>query len=147
MYENICLLVCLEQVRHTFNDRYPGVVSFLRHIFSRSYADGISCFILTDRKCLANIASPAFSGHMFLDLQGCHIKTNMSSSADVHVRICAQEIIKYDLEIKAIIQVKKKKNSKHVCFISLFVAHAGIDFARGLNVTRQLIDQAKANVS
>uniref|UniRef100_A0A3P8P317 Sec20 C-terminal domain-containing protein n=1 Tax=Astatotilapia calliptera TaxID=8154 RepID=A0A3P8P317_ASTCA len=28
----------------------------------------------------------------------------MASSADVHVRICAQEIIKYDLEIKALIQ-------------------------------------------
>ncbi|KAM9846554.1 vesicle transport protein SEC20 [Aulostomus maculatus] len=28
----------------------------------------------------------------------------MASSGDVHVRICAQEIIKYDLEIKAIIQ-------------------------------------------
>ncbi|XP_051955583.1 vesicle transport protein SEC20-like [Xyrauchen texanus] len=28
----------------------------------------------------------------------------MASSADVHVRICGQEIIKYDLEIKAIIQ-------------------------------------------
>lgn len=33
------------------------------------------------------------------------IKTNMSSSAAVHVRICGQEIIKYDLEIKALIQV------------------------------------------
>lgn len=32
-------------------------------------------------------------------------KTNMASSMDVHVRICAQEIIKYDLEIKALIQV------------------------------------------
>ncbi|CAK6957195.1 vesicle transport protein SEC20 [Scomber scombrus] len=28
----------------------------------------------------------------------------MASSADVHVRICGQEIIKYDLEIKALIQ-------------------------------------------
>uniref|UniRef100_A0A8C4ZN92 BCL2 interacting protein 1b n=1 Tax=Gadus morhua TaxID=8049 RepID=A0A8C4ZN92_GADMO len=28
----------------------------------------------------------------------------MASSSDVHVRICGQEIIKYDLEIKAIIQ-------------------------------------------
>ncbi|XP_016897049.1 vesicle transport protein SEC20 [Cynoglossus semilaevis] len=28
----------------------------------------------------------------------------MASSMDVHVRICAQEIIKYDLEIKALIQ-------------------------------------------
>ncbi|XP_003447011.1 vesicle transport protein SEC20 [Oreochromis niloticus] len=28
----------------------------------------------------------------------------MASSTDVHVRICAQEIIKYDLEIKALIQ-------------------------------------------
>lgn len=29
----------------------------------------------------------------------------MAASADVHVRICEQEIIKYDLEIKALIQV------------------------------------------
>ncbi len=29
----------------------------------------------------------------------------MASSSDVHVRICGQEIIKYDLEIKALIQV------------------------------------------
>lgn len=29
----------------------------------------------------------------------------MSSSAGVHVRICGQEIIKYDLETKALIQV------------------------------------------
>ncbi|XP_078787344.1 vesicle transport protein SEC20 [Oryzias latipes] len=28
----------------------------------------------------------------------------MASSTDVHVRICAQEIIKYDLEIKALVQ-------------------------------------------
>ncbi|XP_074468302.1 vesicle transport protein SEC20 isoform X2 [Sebastes fasciatus] len=28
----------------------------------------------------------------------------MASSADVHVRICGQEIIKYDLEIKALVQ-------------------------------------------
>lgn len=32
------------------------------------------------------------------------MKTNMSSSADVNVRICAQEIIKHDLEIKALVQ-------------------------------------------
>lgn len=30
---------------------------------------------------------------------------NMASS-DVHVRICEQEILKYDLEIKALIQVR-----------------------------------------
>uniref|UniRef100_A0A4W5NQ48 BCL2 interacting protein 1 n=1 Tax=Hucho hucho TaxID=62062 RepID=A0A4W5NQ48_9TELE len=30
--------------------------------------------------------------------------TEMASSQDVHVRICGQEIIKYDLEIKALIQ-------------------------------------------
>ncbi|KAK1882875.1 Vesicle transport protein SEC20 [Dissostichus eleginoides] len=30
----------------------------------------------------------------------------MASSADVHVRICGQEIIKYDLEIKALVQVR-----------------------------------------
>lgn len=30
--------------------------------------------------------------------------TKMASSVDVHVRICGQEIIKYDLEIKALIQ-------------------------------------------
>lgn len=36
---------------------------------------------------------------------GCRTKTNMASSMDVHVRICGQEIIKYDLEIKALIQV------------------------------------------
>jgi len=29
----------------------------------------------------------------------------MASSADVHVRICGQEIVKYDLEIKALVQV------------------------------------------
>lgn len=28
------------------------------------------------------------------------------ASADVHVRICEQEILKYDLEIKALIQVR-----------------------------------------
>nr|XP_057943824.1 vesicle transport protein SEC20 [Doryrhamphus excisus] len=32
------------------------------------------------------------------------MKTKMATSADVHVRICAQEMIKYDLEIKAAIQ-------------------------------------------
>lgn len=36
----------------------------------------------------------------------CRTTTNMASSADVHVRICGQEIIKYDLEIKALIQVR-----------------------------------------
>lgn len=30
----------------------------------------------------------------------------MSTLGDVHVRICGQEIIKYDLEIKALIQVR-----------------------------------------
>lgn len=30
----------------------------------------------------------------------------MSTYGDVHVRICGQEIIKYDLEIKALIQVR-----------------------------------------
>lgn len=34
----------------------------------------------------------------------------MASSADVHVRICAQEIIKYDLEIKAAIQVTTRSS-------------------------------------
>lgn len=29
----------------------------------------------------------------------------MASSSDVHVRICGQEIVKYDLEIKALVQV------------------------------------------
>lgn len=32
----------------------------------------------------------------------------MSSSADVNVRICAQEIIKYDLAIKALVQVSSQ---------------------------------------
>lgn len=32
-------------------------------------------------------------------------KTNMSSLADVNVHICGKEIIKYDLEIKALVQV------------------------------------------
>nr|XP_055036902.1 vesicle transport protein SEC20 [Misgurnus anguillicaudatus] len=39
-----------------------------------------------------------------LDLLIFRITTNMASSSDVHVRICGQEIIKYDLEIKALIQ-------------------------------------------
>lgn len=38
----------------------------------------------------------------------------MASSADVHVRICAQEIIKYDLEIKALIQVRNEERALFV---------------------------------
>lgn len=38
----------------------------------------------------------------------------MASSADVHVRICGQEIIKYDLEIKALIQVRAEKHGLSV---------------------------------
>lgn len=30
----------------------------------------------------------------------------MAAATDVHVRVCEQEIIKYDLEIKALIQVR-----------------------------------------
>lgn len=40
----------------------------------------------------------------------------MSTDGDVHVRICGQEIIKYDLEIKALIQVRLKP-----CFGSFFL--------------------------
>lgn len=31
----------------------------------------------------------------------------MAATTDVHVRVCEQEIIKYDLEIKALIQVRQ----------------------------------------
>lgn len=53
-----------------------------------------------------------------LDLRVCRrkrLKTNMSTYGDVHVRICGQEIIKYDLEIKALIQVRLKP-----CFLGSF---------------------------
>lgn len=30
---------------------------------------------------------------------------NMAAAQDVHVRICHQEIVKFDLEVKALIQV------------------------------------------
>lgn len=40
----------------------------------------------------------------------------MASSADVHVRICAQEIIKYDLEIKALIQVRNEERAPCLSF-------------------------------
>lgn len=48
----------------------------------------------------------------------------MSIYGDVHVRICGQEIIKYDLEIKALIQVRHapcdvKKWFNHI-FLSFF---------------------------
>lgn len=49
-----------------------------------------------------------------LSLLLCRTKTNMASSADVHVRICGQEIIKYDLEIKALIQVRAEKHGLSV---------------------------------
>lgn len=52
-------------------------------------------------------------------LPACRTKTNMASSADVHVRICAQEIIKYDLEIKALIQVRTQ-NAQFVCWFVFF---------------------------
>lgn len=49
----------------------------------------------------------------------------MATSVDVHVRICGQEIIKYDLEIKALIQVR----TENVCLlIYVFFAHVGIGF-------------------
>ncbi|CAG5872473.1 unnamed protein product, partial [Menidia menidia] len=35
---------------------------------------------------------------------GLRTKTTMASSLEVHVQICGQEIVKYDLEIKALIQ-------------------------------------------
>ncbi|KAF3841024.1 hypothetical protein F7725_006886 [Dissostichus mawsoni] len=41
---------------------------------------------------------------MSFEPTACRTTTNMASSADVHVRICGQEIIKYDLEIKALVQ-------------------------------------------
>lgn len=31
--------------------------------------------------------------------------SNMAAAQDVHVRICNQEIVKFDLEVKALIQV------------------------------------------
>ena len=43
---------------------------------------------------------------MLLEPPACRRKTTMASSSNVHVRICGQEIVKYDLEIKALIQVK-----------------------------------------
>lgn len=52
-------------------------------------------------------ASP-LANQVFLDLCFRRMKTNMSSSADVNVRICAQEIIKHDLEIKALVQVSSQ---------------------------------------
>lgn len=41
----------------------------------------------------------------------------MSTYGDVHVRICGQEIIKYDLEIKALIQVRLKPCFGAISFI------------------------------
>lgn len=41
----------------------------------------------------------------------------MSTYGDVHVRICGQEIIKYDLEIKALIQVRLKPCFGVISFI------------------------------
>lgn len=48
----------------------------------------------------------------------------MSTNSDVHVRICRQELIKHDLEIKALIQVTLKPcflfidpNFLLICFI------------------------------
>lgn len=41
----------------------------------------------------------------------------MSTYDDVHVRICGQEIIKYDLEIKALIQVRLKLYFGVISFI------------------------------
>lgn len=43
----------------------------------------------------------------------------MSTDGDVHVRICGQEIIKYDLEIKALIQVRLKLCFEFILFIDL----------------------------
>lgn len=60
----------------------------------------------------------AFVRYCILGLLGCHTKINMSSSTDVHVRICGQEIIKYDLEIKALIQVRTKTR---LLILDLFV--------------------------
>lgn len=70
----------------------------------------------------------------FLDLRVCRrkrLKTNMSACGDVHVRICGQEIIKYDLEIKALIQVRLKRcfGSFHLLsktFFSLVLSSNGV---------------------
>lgn len=43
----------------------------------------------------------------------------MSAYGDVHVRICGQEIIKYDLEIKALIQVRLQLYFEIILFIDL----------------------------
>lgn len=55
----------------------------------------------------------------------------MSACGDVHVRICGQEIIKYDLEIKALIQVRLKRcfGSFHLLsktFFSLVLSSNGV---------------------
>lgn len=62
----------------------------------------------------------AFTEFCALDLRCRRIKTNMSSCADVHVRICGQEIIKYDLEIKALIQVRTGEQA--MCLLLMLVS-------------------------
>lgn len=43
----------------------------------------------------------------------------MATSVDVHVRICGQEIIKYDLEIKALVQVRTENVCLPIDVVSL----------------------------
>lgn len=64
---------------------------------------------ISSRSCFALSRPPCC-----LSLMLCRTKTNMASSADVHVRICGQEIIKYDLEIKALIQVRNEEHGLSV---------------------------------
>lgn len=90
-----------------------GAQHFVKISFSRYKLCSISAAELfapqTELIKCSNRASPLVT-EVFLDLHVCRrgnrLKTNMSTLGDVHVRICGQEIIKYDLDIKALIQVR-----------------------------------------
>ncbi|XP_053503984.1 vesicle transport protein SEC20 isoform X1 [Ictalurus furcatus] len=57
-----------------------------------------------------------------LDLFALRTTTKMASSSDVSFRICVQEIIKYDLEIKALIQDIRECRGPHSVLMELNAA-------------------------
>lgn len=91
-----------------------GYTTFTKNICHS--ADKIVSYLGIGTICTPNRANKvfkscfAFGSEVFLGLHDCRrgnrLKTNMSTLGDVYVRICGQEIIKYDLEIKALIQVR-----------------------------------------
>lgn len=90
----------------TFAELKSYFLSIIYHIrILRKSCKAVLCAVLlSELNCREN-QKGVLKMHSSLDLLACRITTNMASSSDVLVRICGQEIIKYDLEIKALIQV------------------------------------------